>query len=303
VSDPDEHPAELFRALACLCEPPAAATRAIADLLGLGAPPSAAEFTDLFEFQLYPYASVYLDPSGKLGGDARDRVAGFWRAMGEAPPDEPDHLSTLLAAYAELVERAASSHPDPASSSPDTEAAGADPWQQARAAFLWEHLLSWLPAYAVKLGEVANGLGSSFYVAWVGLLEDALREEVATVGTLDRLPLHLRETVTIADPRERGGEEFLQSLLSPARSGIILVSDDLYRAARDTGLGLRKGERLYVLRALLGQAPDPVLSWLAGEASRWESLHSERRDLLGAVAVHWADRAADTSRLLSELTP
>lgn len=296
MSDPDEHPAELFRALAYLCEPPAAATAELADLLGLGAPPSAAEFTDLFEFQLYPYASVYLDPSGKLGGEARDRVAGFWRAMGEAPPDEPDHLSTLLAAYAELIERAAASDTD-------AEASRADPWQRARAAFLWEHLLSWLPVYAAKLGKVAGGLGSSFYADWAGLLDRALIEEVATVGTLGRLPLHLRETATMADPREQGGEEFLQSLLSPARSGIILVSYDLRRAARDTGLGLRKGERLYVLRALLGQAPDPVLSWLAGEARRWESLHSERRGFLGAVAVHWADRAAATRRLLSKLTP
>jgi len=294
VSDPDEHPTELFRALAYLCEPPAAETPRIAELLGLGPPPSTDAFTDLFEFQLYPYASVYLDASGKLGGEARDRVAGFWRAMGEEPPAEPDHLSIMLAAYSELIERATSG---------GSRAPGAEPWQLARAAFLWEQLLSWLPVYLAKLGEVAAGLGSAFYEEWAGLVERALEREAENADEPDRLPLHLRESTGIADPRECGGEEFLQSLLSPVRSGMILVRDDLYRAAQETGLGLRKGERLYVVRALFAQEPDHVLGWLAEEARRWEGHHSERQGWLGTVAVHWAERAAASGRLLSELRP
>ena len=64
-------------------------------------------YMDLFGFQLYPYASVYLGSEGMLGGEARDRIAGFWRAIGEPPPSEPDHLAVLLALYARLCELAA----------------------------------------------------------------------------------------------------------------------------------------------------------------------------------------------------
>src|SRR3982750_3893746 len=95
---------ELFRALAVIAEPPTTATEQVAAALGLGPPADASAYTELFLLQLYPYASVYLGAEGMLGGEARDRVAGFWRALGETPPVEPDHLAVMLALYARLVE-------------------------------------------------------------------------------------------------------------------------------------------------------------------------------------------------------
>ncbi|HAC46500.1 MAG TPA: hypothetical protein DCF65_10605, partial [Chloroflexi bacterium] len=85
--------------------------------------------------QLWPYASIYVGAEGKLGGEARDRVAGFWRALHLTPPAEPDHLAALLGLYATLA---------------DMEAAEQDPARRqlrrsSRQALLWEHLLSWLP--------------------------------------------------------------------------------------------------------------------------------------------------------------
>src|SRR5918992_4869148 len=95
---------ELFRALAVLAEPPTEEAARLAEALELGALPSADEYTELFIFQLYPYASVYLGAEGMMGGEALDRIAGFWRALGEMPPAEADHLSVMLALYARLVE-------------------------------------------------------------------------------------------------------------------------------------------------------------------------------------------------------
>src|SRR5918911_2653894 len=143
---------ELFRALAVLAEPPQRAEVArLAGLLELGGPPSASEYTETFVFQFYPYASVYLGAEGMLGGEARDRVAGFLAALGETPPPEPDHLSTLLATYARL------------SAPPETEDGRGDEWGArrraglgaARKAFLWEHVLSWLPVYLKRVAEAA----------------------------------------------------------------------------------------------------------------------------------------------------
>ena len=87
---------ELLRCLGSLIEPPSEEVQRFADLLDLGPLPSASEHTDLFLFQLYPFASVYLDSEGKMGGEARDRIAGFWRALEMVPPTEPDHLTVLL---------------------------------------------------------------------------------------------------------------------------------------------------------------------------------------------------------------
>src|SRR5205807_572327 len=91
---------ELFRALAALAEPPGPEQVRIGAVLGLPGAPDPAQYTEVFLFQLYPYAAVHAGAEGMLGGEAQDRVAGFWRALERTPPAEPDHLTSLLALYA-----------------------------------------------------------------------------------------------------------------------------------------------------------------------------------------------------------
>jgi TorA maturation chaperone TorD len=279
---------ELLRALAVFAETPdRAGVGRVAEALGLGRVPEASAYTDLFVFQLYPYASVYLGDEGMLGGEARDRIAGFLKALGQEPPREPDHLATLLGAYAALC----------ASEESADDVRVREHFRAARRALLWEHLLSWLPVYLDKLERVAP----TFYSHWAGLLREALDSEAALLGAQDALPLHLREARDVADPRESSSDEFLRTLLAPARSGLVLVRDDLARAARDLQTGVRAGERTFALRSLMGQDASATLDWLATEADTWESLHLRRRDAHGRVAVWWASRASSTAKLLREL--
>jgi TorA maturation chaperone TorD len=268
---------ELFRALVVLCERPAKEHRAAARALGLSGAPNAADWSELFLFQLYPYASVYLGEQGMLGGEARDRVAGFWRALGVPPPAEPDHLAALLALYAELAEREGPGH--------------------ARRALLWEHLLSWLPPYLDKVAE----LGGSFYGSWAELLRRALEEEAERLPADGLLPLQLRVAPDLADPREHGAEVFMASLFAPARAGFLVVRADLAAAARALELGLRVGERRYVLRALLEQDPARVLAWLARDADAASEVNRRRNVALAPVSDFWAARAAKAAALLTEL--
>jgi TorA maturation chaperone TorD len=280
---------ELFRALAVFAETPdRAGVGLVAEALGLGPRPETSAYTDLFVFQLYPYASVYLGDEGMLGGEARDRIAGFLKALGqEEPPREPDHLTTLLGAYAALC----------ASEESADDTRVREHFRRARRALLWEHLLSWLPVYLDKLERIAT----PFYKAWAGLLREALDSEAASLGTQDALPLHLREARGVADPRESSSDEFLRTLLAPARSGLILVREDITRAARDLQTGVRAGERTFALRSLMGQDASATLDWLATEADAWESLHTRRRETHGRVAEWWAARAHSTAKLLREL--
>jgi TorA maturation chaperone TorD len=291
---------ELFRALAVLAEPPERVEVArLAELMDLGEPPTASEYTETFVFQLYPYASVYLGAEGMLGGEARDRIAGFRRALGQTPPPEPDHLAVMLATYAQL-----SSHEDTDARARDAQRARdaegsrrLEALSAAREAFLWEHLLSWLPAYLDRVAEVAP----PFYRRWAELLTSALLEEAKDAPAPKALPLHLREAPHVADPRASTPDEFLQTLLAPARSGMILVRSDLARAAHSLGTALRAGERKYALKSLIGQDARGALAWLAEEASVRAERHARYRDTLGAVAEWWTARAHATEKLLREL--
>ena len=278
---------ELFRALAVFAEASTPESATVAAALGLGRLPEASEYTETFVFQLYPYASVYLGAEGMLGGEARDLIAGFWRALGQAPPPEPDHLSVMLALYAQLLELEANERDD----------ARRESWRRARHAYLWEHLLSWLPAYLSKLTEIA----SPFYRRWGETLLDALREEARAMGEQPQLSLHLRASAGLVDPREGATGDFLQTLLSPARSGMIIVRSDLSRAARTLKLGLRVGERKYVLESLLAQDARGVLGWLAREAREWNERHRQQRGTFGETARAWEAKAAASARLLEEL--
>lgn len=280
---------ELFRALAVLVEPPdRPGVARVAEALELGAIPEASAYTDLFVFQLYPYASVYVGAEGMLGGEARDRVAGFMATLGHDVTAEPDHLALLLGTYAGLCE----------AERDERDKRRRERVRGARRALLWEHLLSWLPVYLDKVGRIAP----RFYRRWAETLRAALDAEAAAVGTQDALPLHLREAPALADPREAAPEEFLKTLLVPARVGFVLVRDDLARAARELGTGVRAGERLFALRSLAGQDAAGTLSWLAREAEEWRALHLQRRAAHGAVAEWWAARAASTAKLLRELS-
>lgn len=272
-----------------MAESPGPETERVAHVLELPGRADVAEHTDLFGLQLWPYASVYAGAEGKLGGEARDRVAGFWRALHLTPPAEPDHLAALLGLYASLAESEAAEH-DPARQ---------ELKRSSRQALLWEHLLSWLPPYLARLQAIA----SPFYRAWGGLLGEALGAEARASGPPARMPLHLREAPALPDPAADGAEAFLAGLLTPVRTGMILVRDDLRRAARDLGLGLRQGERAYVLKALLGQEPAATLEWLAREAAAWKGIHDSMPEELEPVRGYWSERARTSAALIASLSP
>ena len=278
---------ELFRSLAILAEPPTSGLMPIAEALELGPLPNATDYTDVFDHQLYPYASVYLGSEGMLGGEAADRIAGFWRALGQTPPSEVDHLAVMLALYGRLADLDES----------ESELVKGNRWRIARKAFLWEHLLSWLPVYLKKMIDIAP----PFYQRWSELLRTALFEEAQKLGMQDNISLHLRESEGLIDPRVGVTDEFLQSLQAPVRSGMILVRSDLSRAAKRLGIGIRIGERKFIIKSLLSQDATGMLDWLASEASAWAGRHRLDIKALGETATMWENKAAAAARLLGEL--
>jgi hypothetical protein len=283
-----EAPTELIRGLAVFAEPPGEEHELLSKLFDFPSCPSASEYSDVFLFQLYPYGSVHLGSEGMLGGEARDRIAGFWSAVGRVPPAEPDHLAALLGLYVELAEAEIELH-----------GAERELSVQSRRALLLEHLAPWVFAFLHRIDELTSGV----YSAWASLLGDVLREEViaATPNGQGLMPLHLRVAEAFPDPRVDGAPQFLGAILSPIRSGMIVTRADLARISGELALGLRAGERRYALEHLLAQEPISVLRALAEEAARQGEMHRAREPWLGDVASFMADRAGTTATLLLEL--
>jgi TorA maturation chaperone TorD len=281
---------ELLRALAALAEPPSAESARLAALLDLGTPSEEAAWTELFALQLPPYASIYLSADGRMGGEARDRVAGFWRAVGLLPPAEPDHLPLMLAFQAQLAERETRA----------TLARDRTRWRSVRRAFFGEHLASWLPYYLAALAEEAD----EFHLRWSELLARALDEESAAIGPLPGEPAHFRDLPALRRPGERGveeGDDWLGDLLAPLRCGFFLPRAALRRAARELGLGERMGERRLTLRTLLSQDGDATLVWLAARARAAAVTHARAGSSAPQCAAFWSARAEASANLLDAL--
>lgn len=322
--------AELARSLAVLCGPPGPAQGPIAEAAGLPGPPPLESHTSVLVLQCHPYASVQLGAEGMLGGEAADRVAGFWRALGLTPPPDADRLDRLLVLYADL--RALADTTDLAADRGDLGAAGPDPSgtragaaDRARSALLWEHLAPWLPGW---LDAVAD-TGDPWYEAWATLAAQWLRAELLDLrreqpAVTSVLPLALRHAPAPWDTLDGAGNRnatsgeggacrrepsevdrsvaaLLDLLVAPIRSGIILTPTGLAAAAAATRTGLRRGERRFVLRSLLEQDPHAMLPWLTGEARRWQHLHHAWRDVLPECASWWEQRARSTEETLLAL--
>ena len=181
--------AELFRALGAVAGDPADARTACA---ALGLPvPGNAEHTEVFVLNCPPYASVYLGAEGGLGGEAADRAAGFWRAIGVPPPAEPDHLTALLSLYARLGEAPVAGDGAAGPLAPATAGALA----RARQALFWEHLWPWLPGYL----DAVDDLGTPALASWARLVRRALAAERGRHPG-GRLPLALRAAPVPSSP-------------------------------------------------------------------------------------------------------
>jgi TorA maturation chaperone TorD len=297
ASPPDDGRWELLRALGALTviSPPHA--DAITTALGLPSW-SRSDHTRLFVLDLPPYASIHLGAEGKLGGDGADRVAGLWRTLDLLPPNEPDHLAALLALVADLGS---------AGDRCATEAARRR-LAHVRRTVLHEHLWSWLPGYLAAIADDPAG------APWAELTLQAVGAEVArslaiagdTTSDIDAdhdtaldLPAALRDApppigidIAVAD--------LLDALVAPVRVGMVLTWRDLRAAADRCGLGLRRGERRFALRAMIEQDPAATLGWLAEQAQQWARRHATQPQP-GPASRWWRARAETTATTLTVL--
>jgi TorA maturation chaperone TorD len=275
---------ELLRALGAVIEKPDTSVTRLAALIELPARPTATEHALLFEAQLPPHASRYLSADGARADAICERMASYWRATGATPPAEPDHLGHLVTFYADLVEMQAR----------ETDDARRHAVGRLRKTVLWEHLLTWLPAYLTKVDLIAPRV----YRRWSQLLWQAATREAWTVGPPNAVPGFLADLNALADPPQDDVHALVAHLSAPARCGLILVPVDVRRAADALQTPAPEGTLAAALAELIERRTAGMLEWLATEARRWETRHERNRDLLPALSDHWTRRARATRSLL-----
>lgn len=275
---------ELLRALGSLSIAPPAQHGPITDALEL-AVWSPSEHTRLFVLELPPYASIHLGSEGKLGGDGARRVGDFWHALGLDPPPDADHLAHLLALYAHLGE---------SSQLCATDAARQRLTHAARA-LLWEHLWSWVPGYLAAAATYPAA------APWAALTAAALTSEAERTAAPTDLPAALREAPN-AMGAEEGADELLDALVTPIRAGFVLTQSDLVRAGQEIGVGVRRGERRFALRAMLEQDPTSSIRWLAHHARHWAELHRAQSPRAPIITDWWASRTMHSAQVLEGLS-
>lgn len=278
--------ADLIRLLGKFIDAPSEAHLKWAAVLGLIAPTSLETWrvrhAQSFIEQCYPFASVYLGPEGAIGGAAANRVADFRELLGSTIVGPPDAFGTLLADYAELVERSES---DPRA-------------LHAREAMLWEHLLCWL----IPFFDSVERSAPTPYAPWARLTRRVFIGEARVVGNPGYIPLQLRDAPVVdIGKRTHSLDDVVRSLLVPVRSGIVITRHDLSRIANAVGITTYTGGRHLLLHSLLKQQPKATLERLANEALRQAQAHGREHDTLGMVANFWSERARVTAAALRSM--
>ena len=114
------------------------------------------------------------------------------------------------------------------------------------------------------------------------------------------LPLALR---TAPPPMNAADtlDETLDALVAPIRSGVVLTYRDLAECAHQVGIGLRRGERRYALRAMVTQDARGTLQWLGAHARSWSQRCAPTLPVANDPGAWWSGRAAETAHVLETL--
>lgn len=332
---------ELLRALGSLVEEPSPEHRGVACALGLPEPPSPAVHQRVVASQRWPYASVYLGQEGMMGGEARDRIAGFRRALGiERGPVRPTSGVRLPPGVDPQRVRGVEGDPDrsasevrprPASAShapggsPEADhlaalldlLAALDEWREAggsggRGAAAHGALLSQAKATLVwehltpwlrPYLASFEGCGVPFYGAWTALLGRAVDAVETRLAEEGEFP----DLLPVALRSVPG-------LPDPRRAGGDAFVAGLLAPAR-AGMVLVRDDltRLADEAGLACRAGERryalagLLAQAPGETLAWLARRAEEwRERLarrgpGRIAEWWSGRAGESARLLSHL--
>lgn len=202
----------------------------------------AVAYQRLFDFNLPPYESIFLDPSGMLLAPATARVQALYRqARWQLPAGvrvgAPDHLGIELLALAALGEM------------------GQD--DLARRLHT-HHLALWLPTLVEALPSAQPPpFYSDLGELTLHLVLESLPPDTFPLGSdpfPDLPPPSVYHDGEVADEAEMRLTDIVRRLLRPREAGLYLTREELARLSHDLALPPVVGERAHMLETLLRSA-------------------------------------------------
>lgn len=258
---------------------------------------AAADHQHLFGFNLFPYQSIFLDPSGLLGGDIAERALQCYQEAGfdvQDGSESADHIGHELHLLAYLSGQEAKARQDRRSGS----------LQRAiglQRDFLDEQLLPWLPPLVQALGRQEN----AFYAVLADLTLNLVAEHRASLKPGPEVDFQLASPPELLEDEKTGLKEIVGYLLRPIYSGIYMSRDDIGRLARWHSLPRGFGDRQQMSLNLLRSAANygglsAILSQLQDLARSWSATYAEMAldPSLSPFASQWHSRASKTGDIL-----
>jgi TorA maturation chaperone TorD len=261
---------------------------------------AAADHQHIFGFNIFAFESVFLDPSGQLGGAVENStIRDYQRAGFEVNPTAgaADHIAHQLE-YLGFLSRT------------ETRAQEEDRQTQVaqtrkyRRAFLDTHLLRWLPPLVLAV----RNQNHPFYTSLVEVAMETITNDWMTQDEPAESTFTLPEPPDLLGNEGTGLKEIAVYLLTPAYSGIYLSRDDIGRLARDQSVPRGFGERRQMLTNLMRAVAvygetELVLSSLQLLVENWvESFREmEARSESVPTTVTWIKRAVETTTIIARM--
>jgi len=260
----------------------------------------AASHFQLFGQGVYPYASVFLEEDGLLGGSVTETASAFYVEFGYLPNENesPDHIAAELSALAFL-----------SGAQSDAEADGATYHIQRirhlQRRFLDEHLLLWLPALVNAVQQQPETIYHSIAEQTLDLvlthrqmLGDELAHSASGYSLPDAPDLMVQEKTSLKD--------IANYLLTPVYTGFYLSHDDITRLGSAFRLPHGFGSRKQMFSNLLRTAADYdafglLISEIEKLITRWLVFYQAQSLLSEDVKQVWLQRLNQTRELLLQI--
>jgi len=245
---------------------------------------TAAEHYTLFQFNLHPYQSIFLDSSGLLGGEEMERVNHNYAAAGfiAGSDTSPDHIGQQFAFLAFLCGAEADAHRD------RLPQQGAF-IQQLQRDFMREHLLRWLPAFVVAV----SWQETPFYNALARLGFELALSHVLDLD-VTAPPFALPTSPDLLADTQSSLRDIAQWLTTPPDSGFFLSRGHIARMGRTLQLPAGFGERRQLLTNLLRAA---------GQYEQMPALLHTLQALVNKAQAQYQQMSSDYPLLISFLHP
>ena len=245
----------------------------------------AVAYSDLFLLNVYPYASLFLEPTGEMNGTRAQQVAALYEEYAYAPSElnavgAADHIGLMLGMAGEI---------------------GQDS--------ILPFLMDWAPVLCLAVERAPTT--HPFYQTLAARTRELLFSENRKSKIENRKsdiesPISNFQILPDED-QELSTRAVVHYLLTPARSGMFLTRARLGLWGRALGAPLAFGERFQVGLALLesagatGQVAQ-ALNWLRAEVEMWDAAYAQwASEYEWRYAAMWSERTTNTLRLLEEM--